>query len=86
MTPAELRARRKCLGLTQTGLACALGVAGNTVARWERGEATIGNPELVRLALERLEDGQPTRPGDNALVARGRASRHPTSHAGELSS
>jgi len=60
-------------------------VAGNTVARWERGEATIGTPELVRLALERLEDGQPTRPGDNALVARGRAS-HPTSHPGELSS
>ena len=35
-----LRERRQQLGLTQAGLASALGVAANTVARWERGEQT----------------------------------------------
>jgi transcriptional regulator with XRE-family HTH domain len=55
VTPAELRARRRALGLTQAQLGAELGLAGNTVARWERGDTRIGNPALVRLALERLE-------------------------------
>jgi predicted ATPase/DNA-binding XRE family transcriptional regulator len=50
----ELRATRYELGLTQAALAAALGVAPNTVARWERGAAPIGNPALVQLALERV--------------------------------
>ncbi|MBV9359094.1 MAG: tetratricopeptide repeat protein [Chloroflexi bacterium] len=55
MEPAELRARRRALGLSQAELAATLGVAGNTVARWERGASRIGNPALVLLALERRE-------------------------------
>src|SRR5215471_2543806 len=55
LAPAELRMRRLALGRTQAALGAALGVAGNTVARWERGERRIANPELIRLALERLE-------------------------------
>ena len=50
MTPAELRQRRKHLGLSQSSLADALGVARNTVARWERGELAIGSPAMVELA------------------------------------
>jgi transcriptional regulator with XRE-family HTH domain len=38
LDPGELRARRRALGLSQAGLAQALCVAPNTVARWERGE------------------------------------------------
>ncbi|HVG96375.1 MAG TPA: tetratricopeptide repeat protein, partial [Chloroflexota bacterium] len=55
LSPAELRARRRRLGLTQAALGAALGVAGNTVARWERGALGIGTPDLVRLALDRLK-------------------------------
>jgi predicted ATPase/DNA-binding CsgD family transcriptional regulator/DNA-binding XRE family transcriptional regulator len=51
----ELRVRRRALGLSQAALARALGVASNTVARWERGERSIRSPELVGLALQRLE-------------------------------
>src|SRR5262245_11479183 len=54
MTPSELRMQRTALHLTQGALASALGVARNTVARWERGELPMGNPALIRLALERL--------------------------------
>jgi DNA-binding transcriptional regulator YiaG len=38
VTGSELRRIRTRLGLTQTGFADLLGVAGNTVARWERDE------------------------------------------------
>jgi DNA-binding XRE family transcriptional regulator len=54
MTPDELRDRRKALGLSQSGLGRALGISPNTVARWERGEQRLGNPSLVRLALDGL--------------------------------
>lgn len=57
--PAELRGRRRGLGLTQAALGSALGVSGNTVARWERGAHAIGEPILVQLALERLERAPP---------------------------
>lgn len=48
MTGEEMRRIRKRLGLTQAGLGARLGVAGNTVARWERGELGIREP-VVRL-------------------------------------
>lgn len=53
MDGRELRAFRDRLGLSQSGLAVKLGIAANTVARWERGEREI--PPFLRLALERLE-------------------------------
>src|SRR4051812_5541841 len=52
---ATLGTRRKALGLTQAALADVLGVSANTVARWERGDMRIRNPELVHIALERLQ-------------------------------
>src|SRR5262245_17315871 len=55
MEPGELRSRRRALGLTQAALARTLGVAPNTLARWERGELSVGNPVLIGIALERLE-------------------------------
>ncbi len=55
MTGAELRARRKALGLSHGQLALRLGVASNTVARWERNELTIGQPKMVKMSLDQIE-------------------------------
>ena len=51
MHGTTLRRIRKALGVTQVELAKRLGVAGNTVARWERGVVSIPEPvaKLVRL-------------------------------------
>jgi DNA-binding CsgD family transcriptional regulator/transcriptional regulator with XRE-family HTH domain len=64
--PSELRDRRRDLGLTQVALARALGVSANTVARWERGELRIAQPQLVGLALAGL---QARAPGDEIAEA-----------------
>lgn len=53
MTGAELRERRKALNLSQVEMAEALGISGNTVARWERDE--IGIPPYLDLALSTIE-------------------------------
>src|ERR1700694_3184352 len=53
----ELRARRQALRLSQAELARALGVAANTVARWERDELRIGDPSRVSATITRLETG-----------------------------
>lgn len=53
MTGDELRIKREELGMTQGQLAIALGVASNTVARWERGERSI--PPYLPLALQTVE-------------------------------
>jgi transcriptional regulator with XRE-family HTH domain len=58
MTPAELTRRREKLGLTLPQLATALGVAYMTMWRWEAGKATIGNPQMLDLALQALEHNQ----------------------------
>jgi DNA-binding transcriptional regulator YiaG len=50
MTPAALRAIRKRLGLTQTGLARQLGVALRTVQSWEYGERRVSEPVARLLA------------------------------------
>lgn len=62
LSPADLRLRRRAIGATQSALAAALGVTPTTVARWERGEQTIGNPEMLKLALERLSTTSSVRP------------------------
>lgn len=50
MTPAELVERRQVLHLSQINLARALGVAANTVNRWEAGTRSI--PSYLGLALD----------------------------------
>jgi DNA-binding transcriptional regulator YiaG len=42
MQPPELKRIRRRLGVTQAALAAQVGVTGNTIARWERGEVPIG--------------------------------------------
>src|ERR1700687_1179707 len=59
LSPAELRARRQALALSQAALAGLLGVTPTTVARWERSEQKIGNPERLRAALARFESQGP---------------------------
>jgi non-specific serine/threonine protein kinase len=76
LSPTELRARRRRLGLTQAALGAALGVAGNTVARWERGALRIGAPELVRLALERLALERLARPAPTESPTRSPTPAH----------
>ena len=53
MSGADIRARRKALGLTQGQLGAALGITGNTVARWERDE--VAALPFLDLALTLLE-------------------------------
>ena len=53
MTPAEFRAIRERLGLTQVALAQALGITATSVARKERGEQAIVERDV--LALRALE-------------------------------
>ena len=56
MTPADLRAAREALGLTQKALAERLSVSENTVWRWEHpsGRWPVDRPGMLRLALEHL--------------------------------
>jgi DNA-binding transcriptional regulator YiaG len=51
--PAELKAARKKLGMSQPQLADALGVDRVSVARWETGTRRI--PSMLRLALKALQ-------------------------------
>ena len=55
VTGDEVRRTRKTLGLSQRGFAERVGVARNTVARWERDELTVGSTAaiLIRLLGER---------------------------------
>jgi DNA-binding transcriptional regulator YiaG len=51
MTPAEFRAARERLGLTQTALAAALEVTLRAVQMWEAGDRAIPGPARVALRL-----------------------------------
>jgi DNA-binding transcriptional regulator YiaG len=54
MTPAEARAARAALGLSQQGLAEALRLGMNgerTIRRWEHGEIPISGPATVAIEL-----------------------------------
>ncbi len=53
MGPADLKRRRKELGLTQLRLAALLGVDPITVSRWERGVQPIST--AVALVLQHLK-------------------------------
>lgn len=53
MTPAELVERRNVLHLSQAELARRLGVAANTVNRWEAGTRTI--PPYLDLTLDGIQ-------------------------------
>ena len=75
MKPAELRQVRKALGLTQESLARRIGVAPNTVARWERGELAMP-VQAARLigVLEGVADAEAgMRPTDETLSRLGTA-------------
>jgi transcriptional regulator with XRE-family HTH domain len=61
MSGSEFRARREALGYTQAVLASLLGVAANTLARWERDELPI--PPIAEPALRAVEAGLVT-PGE----------------------
>ncbi len=53
MTGSELREKRKELGLNQGELAEKVGVALNTVSRWELGEMAIPS-KMLELALRQI--------------------------------
>ena len=55
MTPDELRARRKALGMTQGELAQHLEVHWVTVQAWETGRRPIVRPKLLDRMLTALE-------------------------------
>lgn len=63
MTPTEIRTRREQLGLTQAELAAVLGVARNTVARWENERNAIDAPRSlwldVKMATLKRKPGRP---------------------------
>jgi len=53
MTPEQLKRRRARMGLTQSDLSKALGVALTTVGRWEIGQRRI--PEMAVRLIYRLQ-------------------------------
>lgn len=54
MAPADLKAAREALGLSQKALAERLGIPRNTWHRWERGLLPVEKPTILRLALTYL--------------------------------
>lgn len=60
MKPEDLKHRRKALNLTQNELAEKLGVSGNTVSRWEKGEMKPDAEEMLELAMRYLEQQDAT--------------------------
>jgi len=64
VTPNNLRRLRNQLGLSQAAFAALIGVASNTVARWERGELGM-RPTTARLiemiAAQRPNQAKPKR-------------------------
>lgn len=63
MTPADLRAARKALGLSVEGLAALIGVEGRTVRRWEDGTRDISRTAIILLDLMRSEQSVRRRMG-----------------------
>lgn len=60
MTPAEVKKTREAMRLTQSELAALLGVARNSVARWEMGLHPVSAPvERLLTALVAAQKRQP---------------------------
>lgn len=58
MTPADVRALRKRMGLSRADLAALLRVDVSTVGRWETGTRTpCGKALLVLMRLQRQQEG-----------------------------
>lgn len=69
LTPDEIRAARKALGLSAAGLAEALLLGANggrTVRRWEAGETPPSGPVIVALRLMLAAQGIEARSGETA--------------------
>ena len=82
MTPAEVLAARRELGLSQRALARFLGVGFRTVQRWEYGQQDI--PEMASMLLAWLAwDERPEREGTGgaALMKARRAQQAATAHS-----
>ena len=60
MTPNDLRRLRRRLHLSQAGFAALVGVAPNTVARWERGELGMRATTIRLLELIAAQARQKT--------------------------
>lgn len=58
MSPAEVRAAREALGLTQLALAAALECTPRSVQMWEAGDRNVPGPARVALRLM-LQASQP---------------------------
>lgn len=54
MTPAEVRAARKALGLSQVAMAQAVGVSPRTITHWEAGSRNVPEPaaRLIRSMMK----------------------------------
>lgn len=70
MTGQQIREKRTALGMTQAELGDALGVAKNTIARWERDELTPQSPEMLRLAFVGLSIERQHAPSGAELVSK----------------
>lgn len=55
MNAEDIKARRLKLGMTQAELADALGLALNTISRWELGASQPDGAKMLDLALTQLE-------------------------------
>jgi transcriptional regulator with XRE-family HTH domain len=60
MTPPQLRAIRKAMGLTQAEFGDRIKMAGNSVARMERGEMIITAPMALLISYVAREAGVDT--------------------------
>ena len=72
MSPAEYRAHREKLGLTQAGLAALLGVPRESISRRESGKQAITAEAVLALrAIRPKKDKAPG--GSNTKICRGSA-------------
>jgi transcriptional regulator with XRE-family HTH domain len=71
MTPKQLRAFRQRIGMTQLEFADYLGVASNTLARWERSELNM-RPATALLIEKLIQDTDLTNPVLPKLPSKGK--------------